>query len=54
MNVEDKNIMLHSIIGGMTTDYFDCFCKECGSNINFVDFYGLDSVGVKLFTKCPK
>ena len=54
MNVEDKNIMLHSIIGGMTTNYFDFFCKECGSHINFVDFYGLDSVGVKLFTKCPK
>lgn len=53
MNIEDKTRRLHSIIGGLTTDYFDFFCKECGSHINCVDFYGLDSVGVKLFTKCP-
>jgi len=51
MNIKDKNI-LHSIIGGMTTDYFDFFCKECGSNIPYVDFYSIDSVGVKLVTKC--
>jgi hypothetical protein len=51
MNIEDKTT-LHSIIGGMTTDYFDFFCKECGANIPYVDFYGLDSVGVRLLTKC--
>jgi len=51
MNIENKTI-LHSIIGGMTTDYFDFFCKECGSNIPYIDFYGLDSVGVKMMTKC--
>ena len=53
MKVEDKT-SLHSIIGGMTSDYFDFFCKECRSHINSVDFYDLDSVGVKLVTKCLK
>lgn len=53
MNIEDK-VSLHSIIGGMTNDYCDFFCKECGSHINRIDFYGLDTVGVRLFTKCPK
>jgi len=53
MNIEDKTI-LHSIIGGMTTDYFDFFCKECGTHIPYIDFYGLDSVGVRLMTKCDK
>jgi hypothetical protein len=51
MNIEDRT-MLHSVIGGMTTDYFDFFCKECGAHIPYIDFYGPDSVGVKLMTKC--
>jgi len=45
---------LHSVIGGMTTDYFDFFCRDCGAHINSLDFYGIDSVGVKLRSKCPK
>lgn len=45
---------LHSVIGGMTTDYFDFFCEDCGTHINSVDFYGIDSVGVRLRSKCPK
>ena len=52
MNIEDK-VSLHSIIGGMTNDYYDFFCKECGSHINCVDFYCLDIVGVQLVSKCP-
>lgn len=51
MNIKDKT-NLHSIIGGMTTDYFDFFCEKCGSHINDVDFYRIDSVGVKLVSKC--
>lgn len=51
INIEE-NHTLHSIIGGMTNDYFDFFCKECGSHINNTDFYSLDTVGVKLVTKC--
>lgn len=43
---------LHSVIGGMTTDYFDFFCKECGAHIPRVDFYGIDSIGVRLRSKC--
>jgi len=45
---------LHSVIGGMTTDYFDFFCKECGEHIYSVDFYGIDSVGVRLRSICKK
>ena len=51
MNIENKT-MLHSVIGGMTTDYFDFFCKECGTHIPYIDFYCLDSVGVKMMAKC--
>ncbi|MCP3678215.1 MAG: hypothetical protein GY721_11700 [Deltaproteobacteria bacterium] len=51
MNIEDKHT-LHSVIGGMTTDYFDFFCQECGSHINEVDFYGFDSIGIRLMTQC--
>lgn len=51
MSVGDGKL-LHSVFGGMTTDYFDFFCKECGAPIPYVDFYGLDSVGVRLMTKC--
>jgi len=45
---------LHSVIGGMTTDYFDFFCKEYGEHIYSVDFYGIDSVGVRLRSICKK
>lgn len=51
INVENKQT-LHSIIGGMTSDYFDFFCKECGTHLDRVDFYGLDIVGVRLMAKC--
>jgi hypothetical protein len=45
---------LHSLVGGMTTDYFDFFCKGCGGHINRIEFYGIDSVGVRLRSKCPE
>lgn len=51
INIED-NEMLHTVIGGLTTDYLDFFCKECGGHIDRTDFYGLDSVGVRLMTVC--
>lgn len=54
MNIEDQNPMLHSLIGGMTTDYFDFFCKECGAQIPRLDFDRLDSVGVRLMSKCEQ
>lgn len=54
MNIEDKNPMLHSLIGGMTTDYFDFFCKECGAHIPHIDFDCPDSVGVRLMSKCEE
>ena len=38
----------------MTTDYFDFFCDDCGTHIFSVDFYGIDSVGVRLRSVCPK
>jgi hypothetical protein len=45
---------LHSLAGGMTTDYFDFFCQGCGGHINRVEFYGIDSVGIRLRSKCIK
>ena len=51
VNIENKQ-MLHSIIGGMTSDYFDFFCKECGAHIGDIDFYSIDIVGVRLMAKC--
>lgn len=42
------------IAGKMTTDYFDFVCKECGEPISRMDFFGIDSVGVRLRSKCPK
>ncbi len=45
---------LHSLIAGMTTDYLEFFCRDCGEYINMLDFYGIDSVGVRLKSKCPQ
>jgi len=45
---------LHSVIGGMTTDYFDFFCMECEAHIDRLTFYCEDSVGVQLQADCPK
>lgn len=42
----------HSVYGGMIADYFVVYCKECNSNIDCLDYYGIDSVGVRLRTKC--
>src|SRR2546427_1144257 len=52
MNIEDQNSSLHGLIGGMTTDYFDFFCKECSAQIPRVDFDCPHSVGVRLMCKC--
>src|SRR5207249_4763684 len=54
MNIENQNPTLHGIIGGMTTDYFDFFCKECGAHIPRLDFDCPDSVGVRLMCKCEQ
>jgi hypothetical protein len=43
---------LHGLIGGMTTDYFEFFCKEFGTHMDSINFYGFDSIGVKLTAKC--
>ena len=44
----------HSLIGGMGSDYFNIFCKKCGVEIEYLNFYGIDSVGVRLRAKCGK
>ena len=44
----------HSIIGGMTTDYFEFVCKKCCVKFSQLDFFGIDSVGVRLRVKCEK
>lgn len=49
MCIGDK---LGGVIGGMTTDYFEVFCKECGANIPRLDYYCPDSVGVRLMATC--
>lgn len=54
MNNKDRFSHLHGLIGGLTTDYFEFYCEECGSNIPRVCFYGIDTVGVRLWTKCEK
>jgi len=50
----NKKHHVHSLIGGMTTDYFDIFCQNCDEIIEKLDFYGIDSVGVRLRAKCKK
>lgn len=49
-----ENLNVHSVIGGMTTDYFDFWCKECGSHINRLSFANEDIVGVRLKATCDK
>ena len=50
--ISDLNV--HSLIGGMTSDYFDFWCKECGNHINKLNYYSEDSVGVKLQAICDQ
>jgi len=55
--LEDKlghKYNFHSLIGGMTTDYLNIFCKKCGTEIEYLNFYGIDSIGVRLRAKCVK
>lgn len=49
-----SDLPVHSIVGGMTTDYFDFWCAECGSHIDRVEFYSEDSVGLRLRAVCPQ
>jgi len=45
---------LHSVIGGMTTDYFDFWCQDCVEHIDRLSYYGPDIVGVQLEARCKK
>lgn len=52
MNIEKTPRMTHSLIGGMTTDYFAFWCKECGTEIPHLEFDSEDIIGVRLKSKC--
>ncbi len=45
---------VHSLIGGMTTDYFEFWCEECGQPVIHLEFAGEDTVGVRLKARCEK
>ena len=47
-------LQVHSLIGGLTTDYFEFWCKDCGQHIRSLGFAGEDVVGVRLKAKCEK
>jgi predicted SprT family Zn-dependent metalloprotease len=49
-----SDLPVHSLIGGMTSDYFDFWCQECGEHINRLKYYGEDIVGVRLQAICSK
>jgi hypothetical protein len=36
-----KDLMVHTIVGGMTTDYFAFFCEKCKVSIDPLEFLGL-------------
>jgi len=38
--------------GRIYTDYLNIECRECNSIIDSLDFYGIDSVGVRLRAYC--
>jgi len=48
----EHNHHFHSLVGGMGSDYFNIFCKKCGVAIEYLNYYGIDSVGVRLVAKC--
>lgn len=54
INDESKHRLLNHIIGGITTNYFEFYCKKCGRNIRRLSFYGIDTVGVKVMAKCEE
>ena len=45
-------LRVHSLVGGITTDYFEFWCKECGGHINRLEHASEDPVGVRLRAKC--
>lgn len=46
--------MVHTLIGGMTNDYFNLWCEECQEHIDGVQFHSEDVVGVQLRAICPR
>ncbi len=48
-----SELPVHSIVGGMTTDYFDFWCNACGEHIDRLEFVSQDPVGVQLKACCP-
>lgn len=44
---------VHSLIGGMTNDYFNIWCEKCEAHIDGVQFHSEDIIGVQLKATCP-
>lgn len=49
-----NELPVHGFIGGITGDYFEFWCKECGQKVYSLEFACEDSVGVRLKAKCEK
>lgn len=49
-----KEIMAHTLIGGMTTDYFGFYCEKCKERVDPLEFLGLDPAVPKFKGICPE
>ena len=39
--MDTKELMVHTIVGGLTTDYFGFYCERCKERIDPLEFLGL-------------
>jgi predicted RNA-binding Zn-ribbon protein involved in translation (DUF1610 family) len=49
-----SELPISGLVGGLTTDYFDFWCENCGEHIDRLDFHSQDVVGVRLQAVCEK
>jgi len=53
--MDKKNIgVAQGLIGELSTDYFDFYCRKCGDKIPNIVFYDVDTVGVQLLARCKR
>jgi hypothetical protein len=48
-----KDYMVHTVVGGMTTDYFGFFCERCKERIDPLEFLGLVQHTPRFKGTCP-
>jgi len=52
--MDTKRLIVHTVVGGLTTDYFGFFCEKCQTRIDPLEFLGLVRHTPMFRGICPK